>query len=195
MPGLGAIINGPATNGGRMMNQPQPHHQWEPTGVTGYPITHPIVGQTDFFNVFKNFLQSVGRPDNRFAHVFALVGTWGVGKSRMGYEIVAQVNDASKGWKVRGPDGQLQDAHLFDSAEERDKYLALYIRYSQVAHDQLNLDNWFAPAVYKALLPLAKGQFDSSIQHQIAKQAHARLLPEGFAAAELAAAMELGQHD
>ena len=172
----------------------QPYHKWEATGVTGYPITHPIVGQSDFFQKFKHYRQLVGNEDNKFAQVFALVALWGVGKSRLGYEIISQVNDASKGWKIRDKD-TLIDAHLFDDDKERQQYLGLYIRYSQVAHDQLNLDNWFAPAVFKALVPLAKGKFDTSIQHQIAKQGHARLLPDGFDSQELAVAMELGQHD
>jgi hypothetical protein len=169
-------------------------HEWEATGVTGYPIMHPIVGQADFYTKFKSYLQLVAGEDNKFAHVFAAVAPWGIGKSRLGYEIVAQVNDTSKGWKFRGSNGVLEDAHLFDSPAERDKHLALYIRYSQVAHPQLNLDNWFAPAVYKALMPLAQGTFDGSIQHQVARQAHARLVTEGFDATALAAAIELGQH-
>ena len=165
-------------------------HKWEPTGVTGYPITHPIVGQTDFYRKLKHWLPLVS--GDRFAHVFALVAPWGVGKSRLGYEVVAQVNDASRGWKVRADDGTLTDARLFDSDTEREKHLALYIRYSQVAHRQLNLDNWFAPAVYKALVPLAKATFDTSIQHRIAKQALDRLEAQGFDPATLAAAMEIG---
>lgn len=169
-------------------------HEWEATGVTGYPITHPIVGQTDFYTKLKNYLQLVGTETNRFAHVFAVVAPWGVGKSRLGYEIVAQVNGTSRGWKVRTPGGGLEDARLFDSDEERAKYLALYIRYSQVANPALNLDNWFAPAVYKALAPLARGVFDGSIQHQIAKQSFARLIAEGFDPSRLAAALELDQH-
>jgi hypothetical protein len=168
---------------------PNQIHKWEPTGVTGYPITHPIVGQTDFYRKLKHWLPLVS--GDRFAHVFAVVAPWGVGKSRLGYEVVAQVNDASRGWKVRGDDGALADARLFDDDTEREKHLALYIRYSQVAHRQLNLDNWFAPAVYKALVPLARGEFDASIQHRIAKQALDRLDAEGFDPAKLASALEL----
>ena len=58
-------------------------HKWEPTGVTGYPITHPIVGQTDFYNKFKNWLPLMS--GDQFAHVFAVVAPWGTGKSRAGY--------------------------------------------------------------------------------------------------------------
>lgn len=168
------------------------YHKWEATGVTGYPITHPIVGQTDFYRKFKHWLPLM--DDERFAHVFAVVAPWGVGKSRLGYEIVAQIGGSSRGWKVRADDGGLEDARLFDNDADRVRYLALYIRYSQVAHRQLNLDNWFAPAVYKALSPLARGQFDSSIQHQVARQARNRLEAEGFNPGALASALELDTH-
>lgn len=173
----------------------QQHHTWEATGVTGYPITHPIVGQSDFCTKFRSYLELLSGEENRFAHVFGVVAPWGVGKSRLGYEIVAQVNDASKGWKVRGAEGGLEDGTLFSDDAFRDQHLALYIRYSQVANPALNLDNWFAPAVYKALTPLAEGSFDTSIQHQVARQAHARLVAEGFDPSALASAMELGQHE
>lgn len=169
-------------------------HKWDATGVTGYPLTHPIVGQEDFFRKFKHFLDLVRYEENRFAHVIAAVAPWGIGKSRLGYEIVAQVNGTSRGWKVRRAGGGLEDAEVFDSDEVREKHLALYIRYSQVAHEQLNLDNWFAPGLYKALEPLARAQFDGSIQHQIAKQGYARLRTRGFEADELATAMEIDQH-
>ncbi len=172
----------------------QQHHTWEATGVTGYPITHPIVGQSDFCTKFRSYLELLSGEENRFAHVFGVVAPWGVGKSRLGYEIVAQVNDASKGWIVRGVEGGLEDGTLFQDDAFRDQHLALYIRYSQVANPALNLDNWFAPAVYKALTPLAQGSFDTSIQHQVARQAHARLVAEGFDPSALATAMELGQH-
>lgn len=173
----------------------QEHHTWEATGVTGYPINHPIVGQADFCTKFRNYLELVSGENNRFAHVFGVVAPWGVGKSRLGYEIIAQVNDASKGWSIRGDNGVLEQATLFRDGAFRDQHLALYIRYSQVAHPDLNLDNWFAPAVYKAFLPLAHGSFDTSIQHKVARQAHARLVAEGFDPSDLAAAMELGQHE
>ncbi|MBE9112533.1 hypothetical protein IQ273_24370 [Nodosilinea sp. LEGE 07298] len=173
---------------------PTTHHQWEATGVSGYPIRHPIVGQGSFHRKLKNFLRLVDTPDNAFAHVFAAVAPWGVGKSRLGYEVVAQVNDTSQGWKVRDEMGNLVDAHLFNTDTEREQYLALYIRYSQIAHEQLHLDNWLAPGLYKALVPLARGKFDRSIQHQVAQQAYERLLVKGFEPAELATAMELDQH-
>jgi hypothetical protein len=165
-------------------------HQWAATGVSSYPLTHPIVGQGRFFEAFRHFIHLVDDEAEQFAHVFAVIAQWGVGKSRLGYELVAQINDTSRGWWVRGDDGALTKAHLFHDDKDRDQYLGLYIRYSQVANDYNNVDNWFAYGLYKALLPLARGTFDGSIQGQIAKEAADRLIVASFDPKKLAAALE-----
>ena len=165
-------------------------HQWAATGVSSYPLTHPIVGQGRFYESFRHFIHLVDDEAEKFAHVFAVIAQWGVGKSRLGYELVAQINGTSRGWWVRGEDSALAQANLFHDDKDRDQYLGLYIRYSQVANDYNNVDNWFAYGLYKALLPLARGTFDGSIQGQIAKEAGDRLVVAGFDPKKLAAALE-----
>ncbi len=165
-------------------------HQWAATGVSSYPLAHPIVGQGRFFEAFRHFIHLVDDEAEKFAHVFAMIAQWGVGKSRIGYELVAQINDTSRGWWVRGDDGTLTKAELFHDGKDRDQYLGLYIRYSQVANDYNNVDNWFAFGLYKALLPLARGTFDGSIQGQIAKEAADRLTVAGFDPKTLAVALD-----
>ncbi len=166
-------------------------HAWAATGVSDYPPRDPLVGQSKFFRRYKTFIHTVDQESDNFAHVFAVEGEWGRGKSRLGHELVAQINDCSKGWYVRGSDGQLDQAVLFDSEEKRDQYLGLYIRYSQVASDYQNSDNWFGFGLYKALLPLATKAFDSSIQSEIARQALRRLEPMGFEPERLKELLEL----
>ena len=176
-----------------MVNHLSSRHRWAATGVSDYPPRDPLVGQSRFFNRFKTFLHTVDHEDDHFAHVFAVEAEWGRGKSRLGHELVAQINASSKGWYVRDSSGNLTDKQLFDTTTQ-DKYLALYIRYSQVASEYQNSDNWFAFGLYQALLPIATGKFDKSIQSGIARQALDRLTPLGFESSKLAEAMELDQN-
>lgn len=161
-------------------------HNWAATGVSDYPSKDPLVGQSKFFNRYRTFIKTIDHDDDKFAHVFAVEGEWGRGKSRLGYELIAQINDCSQGWYVRNDIGELENAQLFDDENKRDEYLGLYIRYSQIVSKFQNTDNWFAYGLYQSLLPLATKQFDGSIQSSIAKQALQRLEPEGFEHQELA---------
>jgi hypothetical protein len=167
-------------------------HSWAATGVSDYPPHDPLVGQSRFFKRYRTFIHTVDQDADNFAHVFAVEAEWGRGKSRLGHELIAQINDCSKGWFVREDSGQLEDKKLFDQITQ-DKYLALYIRYSQVASDYQNSDNWFGFGLYRALLPLATGKFDGSIQSKIAEQALHRLNPTGFDAKQLGQCLELDQ--
>lgn len=168
-------------------------HAWAATGVSDYPPRDPLVGQSRFFKRYRTFIHTVDQDADNFAHVFALEAEWGRGKSRLGHELIAQINDCSQGWFVRDDGGPLQEQKLFEAATQ-DSYLGLYIRYSQVASHYQNSDNWFGFGLYKALLPLATNTFDGSIQSKIAEQALHRLNPAGFEAVQLARCLELDQH-
>ena len=85
----------------------------------------------------------------------------------------------------------MNEAALFNDDDDRDQYLALYIRYSQIANEYHNVDNWFAFGLYKSLVPIARDQFDDSIQGQIAREAYDRLLVKGFDHNKLADALEV----
>ena len=130
----------------------------------------------------------------KFAHVFAIIAQWGIGKSRLAYELMSQINDTSPGWYVRDSAGNLVKAQLFHDNADRDQYLGLCIRYSQIATESHNIDNWFGYGLYKALLPLTQAEFDTSIQGQIAKEAYDRLLVAGFEETKLAQALEVSAH-
>ncbi len=170
------------------------HHKWAAGGVSSYPLTHPIVGQRYFFETFRHFIHLVDEEAEEFAHVFAVIAQWGVGKSRLGYELIAQVNESAKGWYLRDRNEALKEARLFNNDDDREQYLALYIRYSQIANDYHNVDNWFAFGLYKSLVLIAREEFDSSIQGQIAKEAFDRLLVKGFDPDKLAETLEVSAH-
>ena len=166
-------------------------HQWAAGGVSTYPLTHPIVGQGTFYRTFKQFIHVVDQESEQFAHVFAIIAQWGIGKSRLAYELISQINNSSRGWYVRNESSSLGQANLFNNDADREQYLGLYIRYSQVANEHHNIDNWFGYGLYKSLLPLVRGQFDSSIQGQIAQEAYDRLLTLGFDENQLAQVLEI----
>jgi hypothetical protein len=166
-------------------------HEWSAGGVSTYPLRHPIVGQGRFFRTFKQFIHVIDQESDEFAHVFAIIAQWGIGKSRLAYELISQINGTSRGWYIRTPEGSLSKADLFWGDDDREQYLGLYIRYSQIANEHHNIDNWFGFGLYKALLPLANQVFDGSIQSQIAKEAYNRLLPSGFDETQLAEALEV----
>ncbi|GAB4542685.1 MAG: hypothetical protein Tsb0014_35680 [Pleurocapsa sp.] len=109
----------------------------------------------------------------------------------LAYELIAQINDSSAGWMVQGLNGELEEAQLFDDEADREQYLGLYIRYSQIANEYHNIDNWFGYGLYKSLFPLARGEFDNSIQGAIAEEAYNRLFTQGFDEKKLAAALEV----
>lgn len=82
----------------QMVDSLAKQHRWAATGVSDYPPRDPLVGQSRFFKRFQTFLHTVDHDDDRFAHVFAVEAEWGRGKSRLGHELVAQINDCSRGW-------------------------------------------------------------------------------------------------
>ena len=164
-------------------------HQWAAGGVSGYPVKHPLIGQGDFFNKFQHFLRLTTAEE--FVQVFAAIASWGVGKSSLGFQVISQINETSRGWFVRDESGALSEAKLFKNSTERDQYIGLYLRYSQIRNDYQNIDNWFGFGLYKALVPLATGQFDNSIHLSIAKETSDRLEVKGFDRAKLAVALEL----
>jgi hypothetical protein len=167
-------------------------HQWAAGGVSNYPLNHPIVGQGSFYHTFKQFIHVVDQESEQFAHVFAIIAQWGIGKSRLAYELISQINNTSPGWYVRSETGTLTQASLFYNDADREQYLGLYIRYSQIANEHHNIDNWFGYGLYKALLPLTRSEFDaSSIQEKIAKEGFDRLLTQGFDETRLAALLEV----
>jgi hypothetical protein len=169
-------------------------YRWAATGVSNYPLTHPIVGQGDFYHKFRHFIHLVDQENEAFAHVFAIIAQWGVGKSRLGYELISQINHTSPGWTVRDSAGSLIDANLFDNEADREQYLGLYIRYSQIANEYHNVDNWFGYGLYKSLLPLATGKSDTSIQAAIATEGYDRLIVKGFDKTKLADALQIDKN-
>lgn len=66
------------------MNNP-----WSRNGVALYPPKYPVVGQSRIFNALVNFRQQFTEQGD-LSGFFVLVGDWGLGKTRIGYELIAE---------------------------------------------------------------------------------------------------------
>ncbi|KAJ51228.1 hypothetical protein BD780_003484 [Clostridium tetanomorphum] len=148
---------------------------WSYDGTSEFPLMQPLVGQNEFYNIFKSFTKSMKTAGK--ATIFPLIAVWGVGKSRNGFEVVAEPMGLDKGWIIT-EDGEQKNVRIFEP-NFADKVLPIYIRYSQMAHDYLIGDTWVAFGIYTALNYLSN-EPDDSIQGKIIKELQNNLEPMGF---------------
>lgn len=148
---------------------------WAPFGTSDFPLNQPMVGQKEFYEVFKSFTKTM--KDAGIATIFPLISKWGVGKSRIGFEIISEPLGMDKGWIINENDEQ-KEVRIFKPNFE-DKVLPLYIRYSQMCHVDLLGDNWVAYGIYTALSYLSR-EPDGSIQGKIMESIQDALSPMGF---------------
>ena len=160
---------------------------WLKDGVSTFPIKQPMVGQKDFYQTFRDYLKDLKAAP--MARIFPLIGKWGVGKSRIAFELISEALGIDKGWVVRNAKGELEPVRLLEP-EFKDGILPVYIRYSQMSHDLLLGDNWVGYGVYVALCWLADDNPVKSIQGRIVESIHDALRPMGFDPAELAKAVQ-----
>lgn len=165
---------------------------WLKDGVSTFPIHQPMVGQCEFYEAFKEYLQDLKSAP--MARVFTLIAKWGIGKSRIAYELVSEALGIDKGWTIRDQSGRLQKVRLLQS-DFADGILPMYIRYEQMHEDLLYGENWVGYGAYVALAKLAEQQPARTIQGSIVKHIQDHFLPFGFSPAKLAEAIELGQHE
>ncbi len=148
---------------------------WAPFGTSDFPLNQPMVGQKEFYAIFKGFTKTMKSAG--MATIFPLISKWGVGKSRIGFELISEPLGMDKGWIIN-EDGEQKEVRIFKPNFE-DKVLPLYIRYSQMCHEDLIGDNWVAYGVYTAPHVLSK-ESDGSIQGKIMECIQDALSPMGF---------------
>jgi len=132
---------------------------WSNKGVALYPVDFPLVGQNAVFNGLFKFKQSLlGSQASDIAGFFALIGDWGLGKTRIGYELFAQTFNHIERWLLNqdefivpnGADGRLLQPQLAEGI------LPLYIRYDMVCDEELFAENWVAKVASTALRLVAQ---------------------------------------
>jgi hypothetical protein len=165
---------------------------WLKDGVSTFPVQQPMVGQREFYDAFKEYLQDLKSAP--MARVFTLIAKWGIGKSRIAYELISEALGIDKGWTIRNQSGELQHVRLLQP-DFADGILPIYIRYEQMHEDLLYGENWVGYGAYVALSRLAEQQPSRTIQGAIIKHIHDHFLPLGFSPAKLAEMIELEKHD
>jgi hypothetical protein len=148
---------------------------WSQYGVSDFPLNQPMVGQKEFYDIFKGFAKSMKNAG--LATIFPLIAKWGVGKSRIAFELVSETLGMDKKWIV-SEDGEQKQVRIFKE-HFGDGVLPIYIRYSQMAHDDLTGDSWVGFAAYTALACLSKKP-DAGIQGKIMEALQSELAPMGF---------------
>ena len=164
---------------------------WLKDGVSTFPAQQPMVGQKEFYDAFKAYLKDL--KDAPMARVFPLIAKWGIGKSRIAYELISEALGIDKGWTIRNGAGNLEKVRLLQR-DFADKVLPIYIRYEQMNEDYLYGDNWVGYGAYVALTKLAEVDPPKSIQGSIIKHLRDYLVPMGFSSAQLTKQIELGSH-
>lgn len=160
---------------------------WSPFGTSDFPLYQPMVGQKEFYNIFRSFTRTMKTAG--MATIFPLISKWGIGKSRIGFEVISEPLGMDKGWIIND-DGEQKEVRIFKPNFE-DKVLPLYIRYSQMCHQDLIGDHWVAYGTYTALSYLSK-ESDGSIQGKIMECIQDALSVVGFDREKLSKILEVG---
>lgn len=159
---------------------------WSPFGTSDFPLNQPMVGQKEFYDIFRSFTKTMKNAG--MATIFPLISKWGIGKSRIGFEIISEPLGMDKGWIIND-DGEQKEVRVFKPNFE-DKVLPLYIRYSQMCHEDLIGDHWVAYGTYTALSYLSR-ESDGSIQGKLMECIQDALLPMGFDREKLSEILEV----
>ncbi|MGE5389785.1 MAG: hypothetical protein ACM3PE_01855 [Deltaproteobacteria bacterium] len=171
---------------------------WKSSGVSLIPADlkdwMPMVGQKSLYTQLVDFKNRALVPDReKMAGFFALVGGWGLGKSRTGHETVLEAVDPDIEWIIDGQGQRVLEPGL------KEGILPLFIRYSQVTEGPIRLstESWMPAAIYQGLDRLlqqaqAGGSDLKRNQDRLYQHLLDLLQPKGFTGIkdELAAALK-----
>jgi hypothetical protein len=97
-----------------MTDQNRPRtNPYSEQGVSKYPPVAPLVGQLQVFQRIQDMLEAMREETGSCFR--AIFGDWGIGKTRLAHELVAEVCQKSKGWVIRDPLGKVIKTCLLES--------------------------------------------------------------------------------
>ena len=131
---------------------------WAHKGVALYPPSFAMVGQNQVFNALHQFRRSFrSGSSNDIAGFFIAFGDWGLGKTRLGYELIAEATGRVDQWLLNKNEYVIPPYHQPDTKSRilepalQDGILPLYIRYGTVCDDELDGTTWVAHLAVEAL--------------------------------------------
>ncbi|MDY0059829.1 MAG: hypothetical protein RBU45_08475 [Myxococcota bacterium] len=131
---------------------------WAAKGVALYPPSFSMVGQNQVFNALHQFRRSFWDGVSKdIAGFFIAFGDWGLGKTRLGYELIAEATGHVDRWLLNKNEYVIPPFHQPDKKPRvlepalQDGILPLYIRYSTVCDDALDAAAWVARLAVEAL--------------------------------------------
>jgi len=131
---------------------------WAAKGVALYPPSFSMVGQNQVFNALHQFRRSFwDGSTNDIAGFFVAFGDWGLGKTRLGYELIAEATGHVDQWLLNRNEYVIPPYHQADKKPRvlepalQDGVLPLYIRYSTVCDEDLDAATWVARLSVEAL--------------------------------------------
>jgi hypothetical protein len=131
---------------------------WAAKGVALYPPSFSMVGQNQVFNALHQFRRSFwDGSSNDIAGFFIALGDWGLGKTRLGYELIAEATGQVDRWLLNKNEYVIPPFHQPDKKPRvlepalQDGILPLYIRYGTVCDDALDAATWVPRLAVEAL--------------------------------------------
>lgn len=139
-----------------MANNPPRGNPFSEQGVSKYPPVAPLVGQIEVHERIQDMLDVMGSENGSCFR--AIFGDWGIGKTRLAHELVAEICGKSRGWIIRQPDGKVDRTFLLGSLQETG-ILPIFTTFADVLkspEEGIDLRSALAKAVCVALEGMAK---------------------------------------
>lgn len=131
---------------------------WAAKGVALYPPSFCMVGQNQVFNALHQFRRSFWDGQTHdIAGFFVAFGDWGLGKTRLGYELIGEATGQIDEWLLNEHEYVVAPYNRKDKKARvlepalTDGVLPVYIRYSSVCDDELDAPTWVARLTIESL--------------------------------------------